>query len=285
LDKAGGALEKLLGVSEGADAVALVIRLADIFRDLKDDAGAERVLERGVAVDKANAEIRTRLAQTYERMQKWGGLAQLVADDAEASGDTATKVKLYRTAAELFLEKQKDAARSAELLERATALAPADRDLLLALCDSYSASGRSKDAAAALEKVVASFAGKRSKELASIHQRLSKAYLADGDKPRALQELDHAFKIDPGSVHILRDLGTLSLEMGDLDRAQKTFRGLLLQRLESGAPITKAEVFYYLGEISHRQGDKPKAIQMLERAIENDVNLAKAKDLLAELKK
>jgi tetratricopeptide (TPR) repeat protein len=285
LAKAGAALEKLLGVSEGADAIALVIRLADIFLQLKDDTGAERVLERGVALDQTNTEIRKRLAQAYERMQNWGGLARLVSGDAEAATDTDTKVKLYRTAAQIFLEKQEDAGQSAALLERATALAPTDRDLLLALCDSYSAAGRSKDAAAALEKVVASFAGKRSKELAAIHQRLSRAYVADGDKARALVELDHAFKIDPGSVPILRDLGTLSLELGDLDRAQKTFRGLLLQRLEPGAPITKAEVFYYLGEISHRQGDKQKAIQMLERAIENDVNLTKAKDLLAELKK
>jgi golgin subfamily B member 1 len=285
LAKAGAALEKLLSVSEGTDAVALVIRLADIFLQLKDDTGAERVLERGVAIEQTNTEIRKRLAQAYERMQNWGGLARLVSGDAEAATDTDTKVQLYRTAARLFLEKQKDAVQSAALLERATALAPTDRDLLLALCDSYSAAGRSKDAAAALEKVVASFAGKRSKELAAIHQRLSRAYLADGDKARALAELDHAFKIDPGSVPILRDLGTLSLDVGDLDRAQKTFRGLLLQRLEPGAPITKAEVFYYLGEISHRQGDKPKAVQMLERAIENDVNLTKAKDLLAELKK
>jgi golgin subfamily B member 1 len=285
LRKAAIALEKLLGVSEGGDAIALVIRLADMFLALKDDVGAQRVLERGLAIDQTNVDIRKRLAQTYERMQNWGGMAQLVAGNAEIADDNDTKVKLYRTAAQLFLEKQHDAARSAELLERATALAPNDRDLLLALCDSYSASGRSKDAAATLEKVVASFAGKRSKELAGIHQRLSRAYLADGDKDRAIQELDHAFKIDPGSVPILRDLGTLALEMGDLERAQKTFRGLLLQRLEAGAPITKAEVFYYLGEISHRQGDKPKAIQMLERAIENDANLTKAKELLAELKK
>jgi tetratricopeptide (TPR) repeat protein len=282
--KAAGALENLLGVSEASDAIALVVRLADLFLDLKDDAGAERVLERGIAIDKANAEIRKRLAQTYERIQKWGGLAQLVADDAEAAADADTKLKLYRTAAQLFLDKQKDATRAAELLERATALAPADRDLLLALCDAYSASGRSKEAAATLEKVVASFAGKRSKDLANIHQRLSRAYLADGDKARALQELDQAFKIDPGSVPILRDLGTLSLEMGDLDRAQKTFRGLLLQRLEPGAPITKGEVFYYLGEISHRQGDKPKAIQMLERAVENEPSLDRAKVMLTTLK-
>jgi tetratricopeptide (TPR) repeat protein len=156
---------------------------------------------------------------------------------------------------------------------------------LLVLCDAYSAAGRSKDAAAALEKVVASFAGKRSKELATIHQRLARAYLAEGDKGRALIELDQAFKIDPGSVAVLRDLGSLSIETGDLDRAQKTYRALLLQKLDGTSPISKGEVFFHLGEISSRQGDKAKAVQMLERALENDPGLSTAKNLLAELKR
>jgi Tfp pilus assembly protein PilF len=33
-----------------------------------------------------------------------------------------------------------------------------------------------------------------------------------------------------------------------------------------------------------KQGDKPKAIQMLERAVENEPSLARAKAMLAELK-
>ena len=82
----------------------------------------------------------------------------------------------------------------------------------------------------------------------------------------------------------LRDLGALTLELGDLERAQKAFRALLLQKLEPPSPITKAEVFYRLGEISHKQGDKTKAIQMLERAVENDGSLTAAKELLAQLK-
>jgi tetratricopeptide (TPR) repeat protein len=118
-----------------------------------------------------------------------------------------------------------------------------------------------------------------------MHQRLSRAYLADGDKTRALAELDHAFKIDPGSIAVLRDLGNLSIDLGDLDRAQKTYRALLLQKLDGGSPITKGEVFLRLGEISGKQGDKAKAVQMLERALENDPNLAPAKNLLAELKR
>src|SRR5262252_4266017 len=71
---------------------------------------------------------------------------------------------------------------------------------------------------------------------------------------------------------------------GYIDRAQKTFRALLLQKLDDRSPITKGEVFYYLGEISHRQGDDKKAIQMLERALDNDKELAPALELMAKLK-
>ena len=93
-----------------------------------------------------------------------------------------------------------------------------------------------------------------------------------------------AFKIDPGSIEVLRDLGVLALESNDLDRAQKTFRALLLQRLDGASGITKGEVFYYLGEICMKQGDKAKAVQMLERAVENEPSLARAKTMLTELK-
>ena len=156
--------------------------------------------------------------------------------------------------------------------------------LLLLLCDALSASGRGKEAADVLRKVIESFGGKRSKELAVYHHRLARALDAQGERDQALQEFDLAFKIDPGNIIVLRDLGKLALDVGDLERAQKTFRALLLQKLDGPAPITKAEVFYYLGDISNRQGDKAKAIQMLERSVENDSSLQKAKDLLAQLK-
>jgi hypothetical protein len=76
----------------------------------------------------------------------------------------------------------------------------------------------------------------------------------------------------------------LALESNDLDRAQKTFRALLLQRLDAQSGISKGEVFYYLGEISMKQGDKAKAVQMLERAVENEPSLARAKAMLSDLK-
>jgi tetratricopeptide (TPR) repeat protein len=253
------------------------------------------VLERGLAADASAQDIRKQLLALYEKQQAFTELADLITGDAETAAQPAEKVALYRKAAGIHLTKRNDPGRAADLLVKATELVPGDRELLLALCDAYSASGRGQKAAEALQQIVESYGGRRSKDLAAIHHRLAKAYLAEGQRERALAELDTAFKIDPGSIAILRDLGVLALELSEsgddaakaahIDRAQKTFRALLLQKLDEGAPISKGEVFYYLGVISHRQNDDKKAIQMLERALDNEKDFAPAKELLAQLKK
>src|SRR6185503_11812065 len=133
-------------------------------------------------------------------------------------------IKLLRAAAGIQTSKRGDRGASAELLERASALKPDDRELMLELCDAYSASGRGKAAVEVLEKIVLSFGGKRSKELAEIHRRLAKAYLSDGEAQRAIDELDKAFRIEPGNVNVLKELGDASVKVGDLKKAQQMFR-------------------------------------------------------------
>jgi tetratricopeptide (TPR) repeat protein len=194
------------------------------------------------------------------------------------------QVKLLKAAAEIHIVHRRSPADAIPVLERAAQLIPHDRELLLALCDAYNAAQRGREAAQVLERVIASFGSRRTKELALYHHKLASALAQLGDKDVALIQLDMAFKIDPGSVTVLKDLGVLAFETNDLDRAQKTFRALLLQRLEPNVGISKGEVFYYLGEISAKQGDKAKAVQMFERAIENEPSLALARTKLSELK-
>jgi tetratricopeptide (TPR) repeat protein len=144
-----------------------------------------------------------------------------------------------------------------------------------------------------LQRIVASHGGRPSRELATAHHQLAEAYLAEGEKDLALEQLDLALEIDPGSIAVLRDLGVLSLEMAESGeeaarrrhegRALKTFRALLLQRLDESAPISKSEVFYHLAEISHRQNDDRKALQMLERSLDANPDYAPAKELAARL--
>jgi golgin subfamily B member 1 len=335
-ERAAGALAKLVELASGAEGVPWALKLAEAREKAGDSDGVQEALQKGLALEPANASLRAMLRQRWERAEKWAELAELLVGDAEliaaanpdlkvappepppprrtmpsispeglppmrrslasippggsvapppsVPGPILEQVRLLKAAAEIHLVHRKAPADAIPVLERAAQLIPQDRDLLLALCDAYNAAQRGRDAAQVLERLIASFGNRRTKELALYHHRLASALAQLGDKDVALAQLDMAFKIDPGSVTVLKDLGVLAFETNDLDRAQKTFRALLLQRLEPNVGISKGEVFYYLGEISAKQGDRAKAVQMFERAIENDPALALARTKLSELK-
>ncbi|HLV20945.1 MAG TPA: tetratricopeptide repeat protein, partial [Polyangiaceae bacterium] len=282
--EAAQVLERLLAISDGAGATAVAIALADEYDKLGDANQAVTALERGLTFDERNEELRKRLRTRYEAAESWQGLAGLLAGDADLVEAPREKLNLLRQAAQIHSRKLGDHVTAAELLDKASHIVPGDRQVLLELCDEYSASGRGKQAAEVLERIVESYGGKRSKELAEIHRRLADAYLADGEKQRAIEELDKAFRIEPGNVTVLKNLGQIALETDDLPRAQKMFRALLLQRLDDSSPITKGEAFFNLGEVHRRLGEKTKAIQMYERALQQDQSLQEAKDRLTELK-
>ena len=105
-----------------------------------------------------------------------------------------------------------------------------------------------------------------------------------GDEEKALEHYEAAFRVDLTNVAILRDLGRLAHARGDYARAQKTFRALLLQKLDADAGITKADVYFYLGDIAHHDGDDRKAISMLDRALTEEPGHERATTLRDQLK-
>jgi len=233
--------------------------------------------------DERSVELRSRLRSLYEAMKAWEKLAALLVRDADFASSPEESVALLRKAAAIHAEQRGDHGSAADALDRASKLRPDDRELLLALCDEYSASGRGKAAQDVLLKIVDSYGSKRPKELGEIHRRLAKAYLADGENQKAMDELDKAFRIEPGNVNVLTLLGQVALDIGDYKKAQQMFRALLLQKLDESGPLKKSEVFLRLGEVHEKVGEAPKAIQMYERAIQTD-GLQAAKDRLAALK-
>jgi tetratricopeptide (TPR) repeat protein len=276
-------LGRSLELASGPAAVSLALELADVEQQLGSAERAARALERALSQDPQNPELRERLRTSYRASSDWEKLSALLARDAElAAGPDA--LRLYREAARIQSQQRGDHAAAAELLERASRLKPDDREILLELCDQYSASGRGKAAAEVLQRIVESFGTKRTKELGEIHRRLASAYLADGEVPRALEELDKAFRIEPGNVQVLTLLGDVALQVGDLKKAQQMYRALLLQKLdENASPIKKSMVFFRLGQIHEKLDEKPKAVQMYERAVQTD-GLEEARARLSELK-
>jgi tetratricopeptide (TPR) repeat protein len=283
-EEAAAAMHSLLPLESGEAANAYALQLADLAEQrLHDTRLAESGLRQVYERDPGHAATRDRLKALYEKNAAYDKLVLLLADEEQRLQDSAQRVTVLNRIAALYKDRLGDAQSAVSYLERAVALAPDDREALLQLCDLYIAANRSRDAIPVLEKIIESYGTRRAKEVAVYQHRLGQAYEGLGEVDEALKRYDAAFKIDLTSVPILRDLGRMTLAKGDLERAQKTYRALLLQKLGPDAGIQKADVYYRLGEISFKQGDKVKAKAMLERAIAEGGEHADAKALLAQL--
>lgn len=286
-ERAGEMLTRAAALATpGREGAEVALRLASLRAEkLNDDAGAEVALRRALELDRTTQQAIDRLKAMATKRNDPRMQAEILEHEVGVMTDTTKQVQVYKNLSDIARDKLADPARAAGYLEKARELAPDNKDLLLPLVDMYIAANRQRDAIPVIEKIIASYGGKRSKDLATWHHRLGQAMEALGDNAGALAQYDSAFKIDLTNVQILRDLGLLCYRSGDFDRAQKTLRALLLQRLDANSGITKADVYYYLGDTLRQQNDPAKAIQMLERAVEADKEHSRAKELLASLKK
>jgi tetratricopeptide (TPR) repeat protein len=283
--KVADTLERLAGRLDGQAAIDLSHRVADLWeRQVGDGEQAGRALRGAYERFPKDDATRARLKAYYEAGGDYRALAEVLDAELQTAASDADRVALLRTISDVYRDRLDDPGTAASYLERAVELDSGDRGALVPLCDLYMAAGRQEDAVPILRRIIESFGRQRSKELATHHHRLGQALAAMGDAEGALAAYDAAFKIDLTNVAILRDLGKLTHASGDLDRAQKSFRALLLQKLDPDCGIQKADVYYYLGDIAAKQDDTRKAITMLERALAEDASHEQASELLAQLK-
>lgn len=252
-----------------------VVRLVDALRAAGKPAVARAELERAVRVAKGGAALRDRLASLYRETGEWGALASLIAEDAARTPDRAVRAAKLREAAELYLTRQRDPAAAIPLFEQAAELSPDDGGIRLRLAAALRGIGDHEGAATALRAVLTAYGGRRPKERALVHFELAHIALAKGDRPRALSELDAALRIDPAHPEILLALARLAMEEGQLDRASRTYRSLLLvvrrTRGDDAAGeegVSRAEVLFELSEIARLRGEPARAAEQLDSAFE-----------------
>ncbi|MDC3984289.1 tetratricopeptide repeat protein [Polyangium jinanense] len=250
-----------------------VLRLAEAYIASGEPALAQQRLEEAQGRVADPAPLRARLSVLYREAEAWGPLAELIAIEAAHTENAAKRTALLREAADLHFSKRNKPEAAVPLLEQAAQLTPDDRAIKLSLCDALSAAGRSDEASNILRQIIDAYGSRRPKDRAIVHYYLARVFLSSGDRKAALAELDVALKIDPTHPEILLALARLSFDEGQFDRAQRTYRSLLMMvrrlRDEQGTPaVTRTEVLIALAEIADRQGDPDRSAEHVESAFE-----------------
>src|SRR6185437_8670743 len=214
-----------------------------------------------------------RLATLYRERSAWPKLARLVAGAAAHAPDKATRMARLLEAARLYTERCGQAEAAIPLLEQASDLAPDDQAVRLDLAEALAKAGRFEEAGAILQAMIDAFGGRRPKERAPVHYQIARLQLSMGNRARALVELDTATRVDPQNPEILRALAELARDDGQLERAEKSYRALLvvLRRREDtrdAGAIARSEVLLELSAIAERHGESDRSKEILESAIE-----------------
>ncbi|WP_394833567.1 tetratricopeptide repeat protein [Pendulispora rubella] len=280
-DTAAAAYGRLAMVDESTDLSELALKLAHASEQAGELGFARTGLERALRNDPTNTELRERLRDLYARTGANRELAEMSLSEARtAFDDDARFTHLVRGAA-VLLENSLDERTALAALEEARALRPNDIECAALLADALLALGRHDEATEIVHVTLASQKGRRSRDLALLHQRLARIARTVGDRPAEMQWLSSALDMDGQNGLVASELARSALELRQYDVATKALRTITM--LRGPAPIPRAVAYQRLGEIAHVQGDTKKALLLLKRAVDDDPTLDDARALLNAL--
>lgn len=263
-------LEKYCAVANRECLGERSLWLAQSYVNCGRPESARACLEHASANARDVGPARARLAELYEEAGQWAPLADVLTTEAVRSADPRVRLQLLVRAAHVHRDQRGDASGAVPLFEQAVQLDNENVDLRLELADTLSRADRHAESSQVLKDQVGRYGARRPKERAMVHFALARELLALDDKTGALEELQAASRIDPARAEILSLSGRLSMDLGDLDAAEKTFRSLLLVLGRSSATVgvSRVEALLDLSDIALRREDAVRASEYVESAFE-----------------
>ncbi|MCB9569212.1 MAG: tetratricopeptide repeat protein [Myxococcales bacterium] len=263
-------LQRRLDGAAANERVAILLKLAraQIAAERQDDA--IKSLQTAFNEAPRNGEVRKLLLGLLRAQQNTMALADTLATAARHITDASTVLNYAREAATLYQEKIGAPELAVPVLERALEIAPDDRSLKVMLAKGLLSSGRLPEAKSLLAELIEGFGRRRSPERAQIHLLLAQVLHAEGEIAPAIDQLEAASSMDPGNIAILRTLAELARQSGQLARAERAYRTLLVNLRRAGegeaAEIGPAEVLLKLSRIAKERGQDDKATELVESA-------------------
>lgn len=258
---------------DGPSRTDIVLGLTDALLGAGKAERAIQVLAEAAGADPAEARVRDPLLKLQRDAGAWEPLAALLQTAADNTSDRQQVLGYLYEATSILRDKLGALDRAIPVLEKLHAMVPDDRGVRTSLADALISAGRFPEAQKILEKLLADFGRRRPPERARVHYKLADIARAQGDRKAALAQLELATQIDVGDVPSLQMLAELSRDAGDLGRAERSYRALLLAARRRGVEgderlIGIGEAQYELSRLADARGQKDLARELLDSAVE-----------------
>jgi tetratricopeptide (TPR) repeat protein len=249
--------------------VDLNYRLGKIFDEqMKDPEPATEYLVEALSLDPAHVPSMLSLLGIYRRRGDWMKAAQLMVRAEAATVNTLEKTRLLFEAAKIFQEKLGDDAQATELYGRVLQLDPEHVEAGEPLSELYFKREEWAPLVPILEMLARKADRKTNRELTLLYHRLAKAADRLGDNEKALKYYKQSYDLDSTYLPTLVDRAALLYKMEHWDDAFRIYQTILVHHRDAQKDDDIVDIFFRLGRIKLKVGERTKAVNMLEKALE-----------------
>ena len=212
------------------------------------------------------------LVKLYSERGDWQKAAQMMVRAESHTAVVPDKVRLLNDAAKIYQDRLRQPDQARQLFAQVIDLDPEHVDAGRPLAELYF---QNKDWQALspiinmlVRKVSQSHPDQR--EMNELYYRAAKTADELGDNEHALSYYKSAYEIDSTYLPTLLGRADLLYKMGDWEGAGKIYQTLLVQHRDGQAEADVVRIYYRLGMVRQNLGERKKALNMFEKALELD---------------
>jgi tetratricopeptide (TPR) repeat protein len=268
-DRAEDSMRRLIPLTEDREKVDLNFRLGRIFDEQMrmPEIAEERLIE-ALSFDPTHVPSMLALLNLYRRRGDMLKAAQLMVRAEQHTTNLLEKTRLLSEAGRIYQKDLGDEDKAAELFARTLELDPEHVDAAEPLSEIYFRRQAWGYLLPVLEMLVRKTERRPKAELALLHYRLAKTADQLGDAEKALRHYKQAYDFDSTHFPTLLDRAALLYRREQWDEAFKLYQTILVHHREAQKDSDIVEIFHRIGQIKIKTGERAKAINMFEKALE-----------------
>jgi golgin subfamily B member 1 len=269
-ERAVEVMRRLIRVSvDPRQRVDLNYRLGKIFDEqMKDPEPAQEYLVESLSQDPAHVPSMLSLLGLYRRRGDWMKAAQLMVRAEAATVNPLEKSRLLQEAAKIFQEKLGDEGQAADLYGRVMQLDPEHVEAAEPLSEIYFRREEWGPLVPILEMLARKSDRKTNRELTLLYHRLAKAADRLGENEKALKYYKQSYDLDSTYLPTLIDRANLLYRLEHWDDAFRIYQTILVHHRDTQKDDEIVDIFFRLGRIKLKLGERTKAVNMFEKALE-----------------
>ncbi len=271
-DRAIDIAQRLIQITDDVRTrVDLHQRIGRIYEErLKDTDTAESHYVEALALDSGYVPAMTSLTAIYQRRGDWLKAAQMMVRAEAQTANTLEKARLLFEAGRIYREKLESELNAADLFARVLDLDPEHVEAGEPLAEIYFRDEQWAKLEPILDMLTRKADKRDNKELNQLYYRLARTADELNNNDKAIKFYKAAYDLDSTFLPTLLGRAALLYKLEDWDGAFKIYQTILVHHRDSQKESEIVDIFYRLGNIKLKQGERKKALNMFEKALEID---------------